>query len=91
MRNMSGSDRVAGEPATSTEGFRPTGRQIGGAVIVVLLIVFIAANNDTVPVSLVFVSVELPLWLVLTVTALLGVGVGMLLGSRRAKAKYKNR
>jgi uncharacterized integral membrane protein len=91
MRNMGDSDDLSGGSDAKSEGFRPSGRQIGGAIIGVLMIVFIAANNKTVLVSLVFVSVELPLWLVLAVTALLGLGVGMLLGSRRAKAKFKNR
>lgn len=91
MRNMSQSDHLPGEPDGSSQGFRLNGRQIGGGIIAVLLIVFIAANSKTVPVSLVFVSAELPMWLVLAITAVLGVGIGMLLGSRRAKAKYKNR
>lgn len=91
MRNMGRSDHLPGEPDTSSQGFRPNGRQIGGGIIAVLLIVFIAANSETVPVSLVFVSAKLPMWLVLSISAVLGVGIGMLLGSRRAKAKYKNR
>lgn len=91
MRNMGESDHLPGEPDGASGGFRPSGRQIGGGIVTILLIVFIAANSKTVPVSLVFVSVELPMWLVLSITALLGVGVGMLLGSRRAKAKYKRR
>lgn len=91
MRNMGDSDHIPGGPDEHSEGFRPSGRQIGGAIIAVLLIVFIAANSKTVSVNLVFVTADLPLWLVLAVTALLGLGVGMLLGSRRARAKYRNR
>lgn len=91
MRNMSDPDDLPGGSDAKSEGFRPSGRQIGGGIIAVLLIVFIAANSKTVAVNLVFISADLPLWLVLAVTALLGLGVGMLLGSRRAKAKFKNR
>jgi uncharacterized integral membrane protein len=91
MRNMGDSDHIPGGPDDNSAGFRPSGRQIGGGIIAVLLIVFIAANSKMVEVSLVFVSATLPLWVVLSGTALLGVGVGMLLGSRRAKAKFRNR
>lgn len=91
MRNMRSSDNLPGEPQDAPQGFRPTARQIGGGLITILLLAFIAANNETVPVSLIFVSAHLPLWLVLAVTALLGLGVGVLLGSRRAKAKLRTR
>lgn len=70
------------------ERFRPTGRQILGAVIALLLLVFIVTNRDSAEVTLVVTSVELPLWLVLAITALLGVLVGMGLGARRTKRKY---
>ena len=69
------------------EPFRPSGRQIIGVLIAVVLLVFIAANNQTVPVSFVFFEVSPPLWLVLAGTAALGVGLGMLVGTRRTKAK----
>jgi len=69
-------------------GLRLGGRQVMALVIGVLLIVFIAVNNDDVAVSFVFFNVELPLWVVLAGTALLGVGIGMLLGARRTKRKY---
>lgn len=91
MHNMGDSDHLPGGPDGKSGGFRPSGRQVGGAVIAVLLIVFIAANSKVVPVSLVFVSVDLPMWMVLAITALFGMGVGMLLGARRAKAKFKDR
>ena len=69
------------------EPFRPSGRQIVGVVIAVVLLVFIAVNNEDVSVSFLFFETNLPLWLVLAGTALLGVGVGMMLGTRRTKAK----
>jgi len=77
-----------GRPEPTSGGFRPSGRQILGAVVAVLLIVFIAANNESVEVSLVFFKATLPLWVVLAVTALLGVVVGVGVGTRRTKRKY---
>jgi uncharacterized integral membrane protein len=71
-------------------GLRLNGRQVVGIAIAVLLVVFIAVNNEDVEVSLVFFKVSLPLWIVLAGTALLGVGIGMLLGARRTKRKYMN-
>ena len=69
-------------------GFRPTGRQIVGGIIAVVLIVFIAANTTDVPINFIFFDVEMSMWLVLAGTALLGVLVGMGLGARRTKRKY---
>ena len=86
MINQSRSDGV---PSEEPGGFQVTGRQVVGGLIAVLLIVFIGFNSETTPVSLIFFTVTLPLWIVLAGTALLGVGIGMLLGGRRAKRKYR--
>lgn len=72
------------------EPFRPSGRQIAGGLIAVLLLIFIVTNTDDAAVTLVVTTVTMPLWLVLAGTALLGVIVGMGLGSRRTKRKYMN-
>ena len=88
MLNDGRSDHPDGDFAGQGEGFRPTGRQIVGAVVAIALLVFIAANNQTTDVSFVFFNTSLPLWAVLAVTALLAFGVGMLFGSRRTKRKY---
>jgi uncharacterized integral membrane protein len=77
------------DPGASS-GFRPNGRQIVGGVIAIVLVVFIAINNDDTSINLLFKEVTLPLWLVLAVTALLGVLVGVGLGTRRTKRKYMN-
>jgi len=53
-------------------------------------VILIAANSGPTSVSLVVTSVTMPLWLILTITALLGMGIGMLLGSRRARARLRN-
>jgi len=74
----------------SKEPFRPSGRQIGGGIIAVLLLIFIVTNTDDAAVTLVVTTVTMPLWLVLAGTALLGVVVGIGLGSRRTKRKYMN-
>jgi uncharacterized integral membrane protein len=72
------------------EPFRPSGRQVVGAIIAVLLLVFIITNRDSAEVSLVVTDVTLPLWLVLAITVLLGVVVGMAIGSHRAKRRYRD-
>ncbi len=73
--------------ADAKEPFRPSGRQITGGVATIVLLVFIALNNEDTPVSFLFFETTLPLWLVLAGTALLGVGIGMMIGTRRTKAK----
>jgi len=70
------------------EPFRPSGRQIVGTIIALLLLVFIITNTDDAEVTLFVTTVTLPLWLVLAGTALLGVVVGIGLGTRRTKRKY---
>lgn len=91
MRNMGDSDHLPGEPDGGSEGFRPKPRQVMGAIVALLLVVFIAANSKSTKVSLVFFTATLPLWVVLAVTAVVGVAVGMLLGARRTKAKIARR
>jgi uncharacterized integral membrane protein len=73
--------------ADAKEPFRPSGRQIFGGVVAIVLLVFIAVNNEQTSVSFVFFEATLPLWVVLAGTALLGVGIGMMIGTRRTKAK----
>ncbi|MEZ5237913.1 MAG: hypothetical protein R2716_02805 [Microthrixaceae bacterium] len=45
MRDMSRSDRPPGDPDGTAEGFRPSAKQIVGAVVAIVLLVFIAVNN----------------------------------------------
>ena len=90
MLNDGRSDHPGGgfNPSTGDDdGFHPTRRQIVGAIVGVVLLVFIAVNNQTTDVSFVFFEASLPLWVVLAITAVLALGVGMLLGSRRTKRK----
>lgn len=79
---------VGGSRARSKERFRPSGRQIVGVVIAVVLVAFIATNTDNAPVTLLVWTIDIPLWFALAGTALLGVLVGIGLGTRRTKRKY---
>lgn len=88
MLNQGRSDALPDEPRG---GFRPSGRQIGGGIVTLLLVIFIAANSTSVSVNLIFTDATFPLWLILAITTLLGFGVGMLFGSRRTKAKMVRR
>lgn len=73
-----------------SDGFRPSGRQVGAGILALVLVIFIAVNNDDTEVNFVFKTFTLPLWLVLAGTAVLGVLVGMGIGARRTKRKYMN-
>lgn len=80
--------RPQGKGQGTSEGFRPSGRQIGGGIVALVLIIFIAANTDDATINFIFTKVTLSLWLVLAGTALLGVLVGVGIGTRRTKRKY---
>jgi uncharacterized integral membrane protein len=54
-----------------------------GVLIVVLIGVFIALNREQADVSLIFASVTMPLWVALTISAVLGFVAGWLIGRRR--------
>ena len=80
--------RPQGKGQGTSDGFRPSGRQIGGGIIAVLLVIFIASNTDDATINFIFTKVTLSLWLVLAGTAFLGVLVGIGIGTRRTKRKY---
>ncbi|MFE5792245.1 LapA family protein [Streptomyces sp. NPDC056503] len=60
-------------------------KTIGFAVLAFLAIWFIAANTGSVTVRLWIPKVTLPLWIVLTVTLLVGMALGMFIARRRAR------
>ncbi|WP_405013953.1 lipopolysaccharide assembly protein LapA domain-containing protein [Kitasatospora sp. NBC_01539] len=60
-------------------------RTIGVGVLAVLAVWFIAANTGSVEVRLWIPTVTLPLWLVLTVTLLVGMVIGFFAARRRAR------
>jgi uncharacterized integral membrane protein len=66
-------------------GLRVTPKAVGVAVLVVIVVVLIAQNTNDTKVDILFLSFTAGLWVILTITALLGVGIGLLLGRRRYK------
>ena len=58
-------------------------RLILGSVLLTLLIVLVFQNSREVTLSFVAVQVQLPLFLVLAISAVAGFGVGRLLRMRR--------
>ena len=58
------------------------GQMLAGALIV-LAVVFIVQNRERVRINLFTVDVFAPVWLVLTVTVLVGVVIGRLLRRKR--------
>jgi uncharacterized integral membrane protein len=66
---------------TSTSAVRPA--FVAAAVLAVISVVFIAQNRDRVSIHLFTATVSAPLWLLLTITVLVGAAVGALLRTRR--------
>lgn len=62
-----------------------SGRAIGGIIIAVLVIVFIAINREQTQVNFVFFSADLALWVALTIAAIGGLLAGFLIGRKRYK------
>ncbi|MEU4103414.1 lipopolysaccharide assembly protein LapA domain-containing protein [Streptomyces tanashiensis] len=60
-------------------------RTIAFLVLAALAIWFIAANTGSVTIRLWIPTVTLPLWIVLTVTLLVGIVLGVFLARRRAR------
>lgn len=73
-------DRVVRE-----EGVKP--RQVLAIVLGVLALVLVFQNNEDVAVQLLFVQVTAPLWIVTLLLLAVGVLIGWLLSSRRAKRR----
>ncbi|MEU6162685.1 LapA family protein [Streptomyces tanashiensis] len=60
-------------------------RTLAFLVLAALAIWFIAANTGSVTIRLWIPTVTLPLWIVLTVTLLVGIVLGVFLARRRAR------
>ncbi|MER6098594.1 DUF1049 domain-containing protein [Streptomyces sp. NPDC001728] len=74
------------EPSTLTvKGRDMRVRTIGFVVLAALAIWFIAVNTGSVTLRLWVPTVTLPLWIVLTVTLLVGIVLGLLIARRRAQ------
>jgi putative membrane protein len=57
-------------------GKRISGRGIAALIILVVAIIFMAQNTDTVNVTFLFLDLALPLWLVILVVFILGMLLG---------------
>lgn len=76
--------QVPGGPAPAKKSGL-SGRAIGGIIIAVLVIIFIAINRDQTEVSFVFFTATLSLWVALTIAAVGGLLAGFLIGRKRYK------
>lgn len=70
-------------------GFRLNGRQLGGGLVAIVLVIFILSNRQEVTVEFLFMEFSTPQWVVLTVTALLGAAVGAGVFARRQKRRAR--
>lgn len=66
-------------------GNRISGQTIGIAIIVLVLLAFVVANLETVPIDFLLFDVNIALIWVLVGTALLGAAAGFLFGRRSRK------
>ncbi len=62
---------------------RFAGRNWAAIALVTLAAVFIAQNRDHQRINLLWISVESPMWLLLSAMLVIGVVVGLLLNRRR--------
>jgi uncharacterized integral membrane protein len=77
------------ESTGENHGFRLNTKQFVGILIAIVLVIFIVSNRERQTVDFLFVEFTVPLWLILTVTALLGAAVGALALSRRQKRQAR--
>ena len=74
-----------GGSAPAKKGGGLSGRAIGGIIIAVIVIVFIAINRDQTEVNFLFFSAQIALWVALTIAAVVGLFAGFLIGRKRYK------
>lgn len=76
-------DSGAGAPTHGRRAPAVSPRLVIALALAVLVVVFVVQNRNTVSIELFSITTSAPLWLTLTVVALLGTVVGWLLGRRR--------
>lgn len=72
------------QPARRRAGL--SNRAVGALAVTGLLVLWIAVNRDSVAVSFVVVSAEVPLWVALSIAAVLGAAAGFLAARRRYRS-----
>ncbi|MFC8275241.1 LapA family protein [Streptomyces sp. NPDC057271] len=72
-------------PTVTVKGRDMRLRTIGFLALAALAVWFIAVNTGSVTIRLWVPEVTLPLWIVLTVTLLVGVVLGLFVARRRAR------
>ncbi len=81
-------DQARREIKRTEEPWRPTLRQIIGAAVVLVVVIFAVVNFEEVPVDFLFTdNVKIPLFAVMALFGALGFGAGMLFQRHRAKRK----
>ncbi|WP_354637821.1 LapA family protein [Kitasatospora camelliae] len=79
-------DRTHEPSSVTVKGREMRMRTIGVGILAILAVWFIAANTDSVSITLWVATVTLPLWVVLTVTLLVGAVIGIFVARRRGRA-----
>lgn len=86
---MSPSNEPSATPERRRDPGNPVGRLFarhwGALLLAIVLIVFVLENRRRVSINLLATHVRSPLWLVLVVTALIGLAIGYLLARQRAR------
>lgn len=87
MTDPSTPDRRPNRPDQVVRDTGVSPRQVLAIVLGVLALIFVFQNNESIAVQLLVVEVSAPLWIVTLVLLAIGVLIGWLLSSRRAKRK----
>jgi uncharacterized integral membrane protein len=75
---------VEHRPEGEGRGIDP--KLIAGGILLVLLLVFVFQNTETTTVDFLMFDIEAPLWVMLGITAVVGMLIGYLAGRRRYRA-----
>jgi uncharacterized integral membrane protein len=67
--------------------WRPSGREIGAFVLIILVLVFALVNWEQQKIHLVFGDVEMPIFFVIAFPALIAFGAGMFFQRQRLRRR----